>query len=146
MASIAQFLIDGSQEDAVSVLLACSLIELKNGESWWDGGEQTYAMHVHLPGPRYAYEILRDETHPITNAVRDAIKALLPPNQWLKHLSIGLNGSILTQIGGTNCWKSLGAKAFTIKLRMWHADACGMDFDSGQKQRLASHENLIAQR
>jgi hypothetical protein len=96
LASIARFLIDGGQEYAASVVLSCNLTEWESGDSWWAGDEQTFAVHVNLTGPRQAHDILHNDKHPITRAVRAAIQALLPPNQYLKHLTISAE---LVEIG-----------------------------------------------
>ena len=88
LASIAQFLIDGGEEDAASIVLSCSLSGWESGDSWMNGDEMLSAVHVNFTGPRPAYEILTREGHPITKAVQAAIKALLPPDEYLRHLTI----------------------------------------------------------
>ncbi len=53
-ASAARFLIDGGEEDAASVLLACELSLWKSGDTWHQGDELLEAVHVSLSGPRAA--------------------------------------------------------------------------------------------
>jgi hypothetical protein len=86
-ASAARFLIDGGQEDAASVLLSCELQTAESGDSWFDGDEQIWAMHVKLTGPRAAYDVLRQASHPVTEAIKDAIQAVLPSDRYVKHLT-----------------------------------------------------------
>lgn len=86
-ASAARFLIDGGEENAASVLLACKVTAEDSGDSWWVGDEQIFAMHVDFEGPRAAYEILRDRNHAITKAVNNAVEAVLPKGSYLKHFT-----------------------------------------------------------
>src|SRR5947209_446050 len=88
LASAVRFLIDGHQEDAASTLLACELTRWHSGDTWWSGDEQLLAVHVSLTGPRTAYEILVRKDHSITQAIRNAIEALLHDNEYLKHLTV----------------------------------------------------------
>jgi len=86
-ASAARFLIDGGEEDAASVLLSCSLSCEESGDTWYAGDETTYALHVKLTGPRAAYEILTRPEHPITQAIRRALAAVLPAENYIKHFT-----------------------------------------------------------
>lgn len=61
-ASAARFLIDGGEEDAASVLLACHLEVWTSGDTWFVGDEVHEAVHVELTGPRAAYDALNRET------------------------------------------------------------------------------------
>lgn len=80
LASAARFLVDGGEEDAASVLLSCSFsLEFwRSGDTWYVGDEIHDALHVKLIGPRAAYEILNDSSHPTTQAIRRALEAVLP--------------------------------------------------------------------
>jgi hypothetical protein len=86
-ASAARFLIDGGQEDAANVLLSCRLRTWDSGDSWFVGDEQTLAVHVELTGPRAAYDLLRLSSHPVTEAIKGAIQAVLPSDRYVKHLT-----------------------------------------------------------
>ena len=90
LASVVRFLIDGGEEDAASIILSCTLSQWESGDSWWAGDEQTFAIHVNLVGPRQAYEVLHDEKHPVSKAVKSAIQALLSPGEYLKHLTVSV--------------------------------------------------------
>ncbi len=73
LASAVRFLIDGSEGDAANMLLSCSL------HSWWytsDFGVDYWRFL--LKGPRAAYDVLIDKTHPIRISVEKAIEAVLP--------------------------------------------------------------------
>jgi hypothetical protein len=86
-ASAARFLIEGGEEDAASVLLACKFTIEESGDAWWDGDEQIFAAHVDLEGPRAAYDILRNGSHPSTKAIRQGIEAVMPRGFYLKHFT-----------------------------------------------------------
>jgi hypothetical protein len=88
LASAVRFLIDGGEEDAASVLLSCELRIWYSGDTAWVEDETYHALHVSLRAPRYAYEILGDSNHPITQAVRQALDALLPELTYIRHFTI----------------------------------------------------------
>jgi hypothetical protein len=88
LASAARFLVDGGEEDAASVLLSCSLEFWRSGDTWYVGDETHEALHVKLTGPRAAYEILNDSSHPTTQAVRRALQAVLPEQTYVKHFTV----------------------------------------------------------
>ncbi len=82
LASAVRFLIDGSEEVAARMLLACSLKTV-----WWGLRplrieDTNFGVHnffdVMLQGPRIAYDVLKQEQHPLTQKVRDALVAVLP--------------------------------------------------------------------
>lgn len=87
LASAVRYLIDGQEEDAASVLLACSLDVWESGDTWYVGDERHIALHVSAVGPRSAYEILADGRRPITLAVRRALQAVLPERTYIKHFT-----------------------------------------------------------
>jgi hypothetical protein len=86
-ASAVRFLIDGNENDAASTLLSCNLSVDESGDTWHNGDETIYALHIELEGPRAVYETLRDGSHNITKAIKDAIQAVLPRDSYLKHFS-----------------------------------------------------------
>lgn len=86
-ASAARFLIDGGEEDAASLLLACKLSTSESGDTWYVGDETHYAVHVELMGPRAAYDILSDKSNRLKEAIERAIQAVLPPDQYIKHFT-----------------------------------------------------------
>jgi hypothetical protein len=86
-ASAARFLVDGGEEDAANVLLSCKITAEESGDTWWDGDERIRAVHVDLEGPRAAYEILSGRNHSITESIRNAIEAVLPKGNYLKHFT-----------------------------------------------------------
>lgn len=72
LASAARFLIDGQEDEAASVLLACTL-----GLDWENYGSFG-GWVVTLVGPRVAYDILNEHGHVHREAVERAIRAVLP--------------------------------------------------------------------
>jgi hypothetical protein len=73
------FLVEGGEEEAAGVLLACSLGLHAAGETWYAEGDLHAGLHVELAGPRAAYELLADDHHPISRAILGALSAVLPP-------------------------------------------------------------------
>ncbi len=87
-ASAARFLIDGGEEDAASVLLSCTLRAYHSGDTWFVGDETHSAVHIEVTGPRSAHDTLRDENSPIGQAIRNAIQAVLPADEYIKHFTV----------------------------------------------------------
>ena len=87
-ASAARFLIDGGEENAANVLLACTLNVWYSGDGWWSGDERLDGVHVELAGPRIAYDFLQtDMENPIATQIRKAIEAVLPTQAYIRHFS-----------------------------------------------------------
>lgn len=70
------------------MLLSCSLEFWRSGDTWYVGDETHAALHVTLTGPRAAYEILNDSSHPTTRAIRRALEAVLPDQTYVKHFTV----------------------------------------------------------
>lgn len=88
LASAVRFLIDGGDDQAASLLLACTLRVDPSGDTWWSGDEQQYAVHVYVTGPRAAYDALAGaEDTAVGHAIRHAISAVLPPEAYMKHFT-----------------------------------------------------------
>jgi len=87
LASAVRYLIDGGEEDAASVLLSCSMDYRASGDTWCVGDEVHEALHIRLTGPRAAYDILKDSSHAITQAITDAFTAVLPEQTYIKHFT-----------------------------------------------------------
>lgn len=85
LASAARFLIDGGEEDAANMLLACELAIWESGDSWYVGDEVHAALHVDLAGPRVAYDALSDEQNTLATAIRRALRTVLPSDTYIKH-------------------------------------------------------------
>jgi hypothetical protein len=87
-ASAARFLIDGAEGDAANVLLACELDLWASGDTWYAGDEALLAVHVSLAGPRAAHEILNNDSHPVSQAIRRAIEAVFPAGLYIRHYTV----------------------------------------------------------
>lgn len=74
IASAARFLIDGHDEDAANVVLACSSIRISPSGDSFSG---RHGLVVSLVGPRVVYDILDDNNHPVRKAVKRAFEALI---------------------------------------------------------------------
>jgi len=88
LASAVAFLVEGGEEEAAGVLLACSLGLRAAGGAWYDGDELHAGVHVELTGPRAAYELLCDDHHPISRAILAALSAVLPPGLEMDRFSV----------------------------------------------------------
>jgi hypothetical protein len=88
LASAAQFLVEGGEEDAASVLLSCSLELYPSGSVLFHGDLTYEAIHVILAGPRAAYDILINESHPVTEAIQRALQAVLPVRYYIRHFDV----------------------------------------------------------
>jgi hypothetical protein len=86
-ASAVAFLLKGGEEEAAGVLLGCDLTAWPVGQDWDEDGVQV-GLRVELAGPREVYEVLYDEGHPVTVAVREAVVATLPGYLHLDDLSV----------------------------------------------------------
>lgn len=87
-ASAARFLIDGDEEHAANLLLACRLRVWESGDTWYVGDEVHAALHVELDGPRVAYDALNDRDNPLGDAIRRALRAVLPSDTYIKHFTV----------------------------------------------------------
>src|SRR2546425_6880849 len=85
-ASAVQFLIQEDEKDAAIALLACTF-ELNEVESQW---EYT-GYNALLRGPRWVYEIIRDENHPTSQTVLKALNAVMPWDSTVKGVLIRAN-------------------------------------------------------
>lgn len=88
VASAARFLIDGGEEDAANVLLACRVNAYESGDTWYVGDETHYALHIEVHGPRAAYDALSDDRSILGRAIRNAIRATLPSDTYIKHFTV----------------------------------------------------------
>jgi hypothetical protein len=67
-ASAVNYLVQGDEHDAATVLLLCNIVEV----SW----EWQNVVAVTLIGPRATYDALYDDEHPIAKAVDRAFRAV----------------------------------------------------------------------
>ena len=161
LASAVRFLIDGSEGDAANMLLSCSL------HSWWytsDFGVDYWRFL--LKGPRAAYDVLIDKTHPIRISVEKAIEAVLPvdiamdslivsgelveidPDWRSELLEIARGRGVSNQVAGERAakiltWNNLGFRsASEIKIAQ-ALDKAGVLFLPNCKARLGSGEDRL---
>ena len=64
-----------NEKDAALALLECNL-ELRwfNSDRLFD----TTSYYMYLSGPQHIYEVIRDEEHPITVSIKNALYTILP--------------------------------------------------------------------
>jgi hypothetical protein len=88
LASAVRFLIDGQEEDAANLLLACTFETWESGDTWYSGDEVLHALHIKLSGPRAAYDALNESGNPAGQAIRKAVEAVIPAGTYVKHFTI----------------------------------------------------------
>ncbi len=87
-ASAARFLIDGGDEDAASLMLACRINVYPSGDGWWQGDEYHHALHIEVHCPRAAYDVLMDESNATGKLMRDSLAAVRPSQTYLRHFTV----------------------------------------------------------
>ncbi len=70
LASAVDFLMAGQEQEAAATLLGCIMKVYDGEETWYVGSELHNGVHVHLSGPRAAYEIICD----LNNTIRECYK------------------------------------------------------------------------
>lgn len=84
-ASAVRFLIDGQEEDAANILLACTVkVEEGDDQPNWN----TVYIYLSLVAPRIAYDILFNREHYITTAIDRAFNAVCPMGITLSSMII----------------------------------------------------------
>lgn len=88
IASSAKFLIEGGEDEAASVILACNMDAIRI--TWTDNwnGVWTYGAEVDLRGPRVAFDLLNDREAIAYQQVSAAIGAVLEHNCTLGNVNI----------------------------------------------------------
>ena len=93
-ASAAEFLIQGGEEDAASMLLSCLLeFEIRSTYKYLADFDEYintgyHDIWIYLKCPRSVYDILTDSDNPLSQSIQRSIKAILPPNILLKDVVI----------------------------------------------------------
>jgi hypothetical protein len=102
--SAVEFLISGGEAEAAQLLRTCGLsvkdyghVDVVTESNWHEGFHHVFG--VGLIGPRHTYEVLSDESHPLTNAVHNAFKAVLPATihpPYISHFNVRVGGILTT--------------------------------------------------
>jgi hypothetical protein len=88
IASAARFLIEGGDDDAASLLLACTVTSTEVTSEDYFNNRYTYSVEVNLRGPRVVYDVLSDKDHSIYDQVKGAVSATLEHNCYLSGVNI----------------------------------------------------------
>jgi hypothetical protein len=75
LASAASYLVEGQELYEASILLLCTRLSITPGGTYYSGNEGITDARVELFGNRAVYEIINDEKHPATIAIKRAIQA-----------------------------------------------------------------------
>lgn len=81
-----QYLIDGGEIEAATLLRTCSLENIESVDSWMDGNRQLDGLLIEVTCPRPTYEIITQQSHPLKKSIEMAIGAVLPSGAYLKSL------------------------------------------------------------
>lgn len=80
IASAAKFLIEGDDDEAASIILACQVADVRVVRTdRWDG-RFTYEVEIDLSGPRAAFDAIKDRDNPIYEKVLAALSAVQEHN------------------------------------------------------------------
>ncbi len=79
-----QYLVEGDEPDAATLLSACQVKNWESVDSWMDGNRVLDGLLLEVVCPRSTYEILQKENDPRTRSIRKAIEAVLPRGTYLK--------------------------------------------------------------
>lgn len=110
LASAVQYLIEGQEEDAASLLLSCTL-SIVYGSGWAHGDEWVVSADVLVRCPRSSYEVLRDTSNPHTSSIKEALQAVvhhevyiekIEPSAHLVELEPGWKAELLEIARGRN--------------------------------------------
>jgi hypothetical protein len=101
LASAVSYLIEGQELYEASVLLLCTNLSMTVGSSYYSGNDALTDVSIELEGNRAVYEIINDENHQATIAIKRAIQASLNTNYYLTSLSCR---SVYTDFGSD--WRS----------------------------------------
>src|SRR5260221_4642960 len=77
LASTVNFLIQGEEHEAATLLLFCA-VEIETVYHTHPNGGLWYSYAVHLMGPRQAYAILSNSEHSVWYEVNSALRAVMP--------------------------------------------------------------------
>lgn len=80
IASAAKFLIEGGDNEAASVILACEVAKVRVVDTDRWNGRFTYQIEIDLSGPRAAFDAIRDQNNPIHEKVLAALSAVQEHN------------------------------------------------------------------
>lgn len=88
IASAAKFLIEGGDDEAASVILACNVDAIRVTSTNHFDGRYTFGVDVELRGPRAAYDVLGERQSTIYEQIKTAAGAVLEHNCWLGSVEI----------------------------------------------------------
>jgi len=142
LASAVQFLVEGGENEAATVLLACSKIDLalQNG-TYWTNGKDLQAVSIELVGPRAVVDALQDERKPLAMDIRRALDALMPSDKCIASLTAraqyvsiddGWREELQKVIEGTGV-SNQGTPIEGKAVELWH----GLRFRSKTERRIA---------
>lgn len=149
LASAVNFLLDGGDNDAASLLLACSIEGWHH--HWYVGNTESVVLEIR--GPRMACAVLSDRSHPLYGPIVAAIDAVLPhgtevgevdvraelvnlDKEWRDELISIARGKSVDNNRGPITWQNLRF-ASPPEVRIAQAlDAAGVMFFPSSKGRL----------
>jgi hypothetical protein len=90
--SAAKYLAEGGDHALAAAVLACTVADLRYGQSESFGGRERHPVTIELRGPRVACDLLGGDSYPEPGSTqrlaRDTFAALLPHDCWLDVLVV----------------------------------------------------------
>src|SRR5260370_30610762 len=87
LASAVSYLIEGQELYEASILLLCTDLSRSFGSSYHSGSEVITDVSIELAANRTVYDIINDEKHQATIAIKHAIQASMNSDYYLSSLS-----------------------------------------------------------
>lgn len=88
IANAAKFLIEGDDNEAASIILACTVVDARVIDTdRWDG-RFTYSIEIDLSGPRAAFDAIKNRDSPIHEKVLAALSAVQEHNCHVARVDI----------------------------------------------------------
>lgn len=79
-----QFLMEGNETEAASLLRVCTLEKFETVDDWWDGSRRLDGILLEVACPRAVYEILIDDDDPRTKSILNAFNSTFPSDLYMK--------------------------------------------------------------
>jgi len=140
LASAVQFLVEGGENDAATLLLSCSIqLAIEQRENF--NGEEWEVVNIGVFGPRAAYDGIRDTWSDTGKAIRAAFEAVLPwdkqsfeviPRAQLVEADSGWRQELQKVIQGTGV-DNQGVPIEGSDIQVWH----GLRFRSKTEIKIA---------
>src|SRR5688572_10234179 len=87
-ASAVKFLIEGGEEEAANILLACRAVQLEYGSGAMTGDRYVRSCWMHLRGPRVACDVMQDSSTKVYQQIHSAFSSVFAIDLWLEEIVV----------------------------------------------------------